>query len=132
MTSITDSIQRQETDFSLRAMQILGRVSFPGYDIKLYSQYGKFWIVGEYHELDIHAREGDEPAIQRTRKWLLSTHMTDSEIVATAFKLCLTSAEHRTREAFTYKGQRIFGPHFDVEDLVKVCADGLGENGGRR
>jgi hypothetical protein len=64
-----------------------------------------------------------EPAVQHTRKWLLSEHMTRSEIVATALKCVLTSEEHEAREDFTYRGQRIFGPHFDVEYLVSLCED---------
>lgn len=64
-----------------------------------------------------------EPAEQHTRKWLISSHMTKSEIVATALKCVLASEEHEAREDFTYRGQRIFGPHFDVECLVAMCQD---------
>lgn len=59
--------------------------------------------------------------IQHTRKWLLSPHMTTSEVVQTAFKCVLTCVEHEAREHFTYKGQAIFGPHFDVEALVELA-----------
>lgn len=55
------------------------------------------------------------------RKWLLSPRMTKSEIVQTAFKAVLTAVEHETRELFTYKGKRIFGPHFDVDALEQIC-----------
>ena len=61
-----------------------------------------------------------EPAQQHTRKWLLSEHMTRSEIVATCLKCVLTSEEHEAREDFLYKGQRIFGPHLDVEALLDL------------
>jgi hypothetical protein len=47
--------------------------------------------------------------------------MVRSEIVSTAFKCVLTSAEHRCREHFSYKGERIYGPHYDVDALVEVC-----------
>lgn len=57
------------------------------------------------------------------RKWLLSPHMTDSEIIATAFKACITNEEHECRENFTYKGQNIYCPHYDVEELVKLRKD---------
>jgi hypothetical protein len=33
----------------------------------------------------------------------------------------LTSAEHIVREHFTYKGVRIFAPHFDVDALVLMA-----------
>lgn len=60
----------------------------------------------------------------RGRKWLLSPHMTKSEIVQTAFKAVATAVEHETREQFRYRGQAIFGPHFDVDRLAELAAEG--------
>lgn len=70
-----------------------------------------------YLEPDTYTKKMD---IQYTRKWLISPDATDSQIVQTAFKCVLTSAEHRCREAFKYKGVRVYGPHYDVEDLVEL------------
>ena len=47
--------------------------------------------------------------------------MVKSEIVQTALKCILTSAEHRVREHFKYRGSRVYGPHFDVEALHELC-----------
>lgn len=58
------------------------------------------------------------------RKWLISPHMTRSEVVQTALKAVLTAEEHEARELFTYRGRAIFGPHFDVEQLVELCDRG--------
>lgn len=63
-------------------------------------------------------------AVQKTRKWLLSSHMTRSEVVQTVFKCVLTGVEHEAREDFIYKGQPIFGAHFCVDSLVGLCAEG--------
>ena len=70
----------------------------------------------------------DEPDIvtgvveqQFTRKWKLSPHMTKSEVIQTAFKCALTSAEHRCREHFRYKGSAVYSPHYDVDELEKLC-----------
>ncbi|MPZ36633.1 MAG: hypothetical protein GEU95_00995 [Rhizobiales bacterium] len=57
------------------------------------------------------------------RKWLLSQHMTKSEVVQTAFKAVLTAFEHEIRETFKYQGAAIFGPHFSVDRLVSLAAD---------
>lgn len=65
--------------------------------------------------------ETGKPALQRSRKWMLSRHMTRGEVVQTAFKAVLTALEHEAREDFTYKGEVIFGPHLDVEALVGFC-----------
>lgn len=55
-----------------------------------------------------------------SRKWLLSYHMTKSEIVQTAFKALLTAEEHEVREHFRYRGKAVFGPHFDVDALWEI------------
>ena len=57
----------------------------------------------------------------RGRKWNLSSHMTESEIVFTIWKAILTFTEHELREKFHYKGKRIFDPHIDVNALLTVC-----------
>lgn len=68
------------------------------------------------------ARTGEQ-TFCKGRKWLLSPHMTKSEIVQTVFKACLTALEHEAREDFRYRGQQIFAPHFDVERLVAMSKD---------
>jgi hypothetical protein len=55
------------------------------------------------------------------RKWFLSSHISKSEIVQTAFKAVITALEHEARETFRYKGEAIFGPHFDCDLLVELC-----------
>lgn len=56
--------------------------------------------------------------IQRCRKWVLSYHMVNSEIIRTAFKAVQAAMEHEIQEAFTYRGARIFNPHMDLESLA--------------
>lgn len=65
------------------------------------------------------------------RKWFLSRHMTDGEIIQTVFKACLTAQEHEIRERFLYKGAAIFDPHYDIEKLVALrrSPDALKERG---
>lgn len=63
------------------------------------------------------------PLSWRGRKWHLSVHMTDGEIVQTAFKAVLTAMEHEAREQFFYKGWSIFDPHYDIEKLVELRSD---------
>lgn len=59
--------------------------------------------------------------LQKGRKWLLSEHMTRSEIVQTAFKAVLTVVEHEVREEFKYCDRAIYGPHFDVDKLYDLA-----------
>lgn len=55
------------------------------------------------------------------RKWHLSPHATESEIVLTCLKAAITNAAHEVREAFEYRGARLFQPHQDVNALVEAC-----------
>lgn len=57
------------------------------------------------------------------RKWWLSEHMTDGEIVQTALMACLAASEHEIREQFKYRGVSIFDPHYDIERLVELRKD---------
>ncbi len=58
------------------------------------------------------------------RKWRLSPHMTKSELVQTALMAALAAVEHEARERFLYRGQAIFGPHYDIDALALLCEDG--------
>lgn len=58
--------------------------------------------------------------LQRCRKWYLSYHMTNSEVIRTTFMAVEAAMLHEVQEAFKYKGQRIFNPHMDYEALAEV------------
>ncbi|MBX3660703.1 MAG: hypothetical protein KF740_19890 [Ramlibacter sp.] len=112
----------------VEAKRVLAEVKFPGFSFLIHNAFAD----GEptYLQAAFDAFDNDRPGViarQLTRKWLLSRHMTRSELVQTAFKCVLTSVEHETREQFTYKGARVFGPHFDVEGLVQACKAGWTE-----
>lgn len=65
----------------------------------------------------LQVRFSADGEIWHGRKWLLSPHMTKSEVIQTAFKAVLTAIEHEAREHFLYKDRPVFGPHFDVDAL---------------
>lgn len=54
------------------------------------------------------------------RKWFLSLHITETEVVKTALKAVLSAQEHETLERFTYKGVTVFDPHISVVDLITI------------
>jgi hypothetical protein len=105
--------------FSL-ADETLRRVKFKDWTFFLAEEGERLWLQVRYLESDV---EGDPSTleIQHGRKWVVSRHATPSELVQTAFKAVMTSMEHQAREHFTYRGARVFGPHFDVEQLVALC-----------
>lgn len=63
-----------------------------------------------------------EVKTQRSRKWLLSPHMTDGEVVQTAWLAVQVALEHEAREDFKFREAAIFGPHFDIGLLRELCA----------
>jgi hypothetical protein len=50
-------------------------------------------------------------------KAYLTEDLIDGEIVRRAFGLFMAYVEHEAREAFTYCGRRVFGPHIAIEAL---------------
>lgn len=54
-------------------------------------------------------------------KYLLSPHMTRGEIVKKCFVAAASFAEHEVREAFTYRGRQVLGPHIDIDMLWTIA-----------
>lgn len=109
---------------NVRLATILGdlskQVTMPGYRWE-YEEFGKgARLRASYDEPDSTMRDGPME-IQHTRWWIISVHATKSEIAQTMFKCVLTSAEHRVREWFKYKGKPIYGPHYDLDILYEAC-----------
>ena len=96
----------------LAELLIHEHVRYPGWQFRILRRAGgEFAMQGHFEAAD---------GWQKTRKWRLSRYMTKSEIVQTALLCVLTSAEHQVREHFLYKGKRVFGPHFDVDELARI------------
>ena len=64
-----------------------------------------------------------EMALQSCRKWMLSYHMCDDEVLTTALKATLGAVEHETREQFKWKGQPIYRPHYDPKELYELVSE---------
>ena len=63
------------------------------------------------HELGVHKG-------QKARKWYLSEHMTDDEILKTAYAAFRMAVQHEVVEGFTVDGVRVFDPHRPIEALL--------------
>lgn len=106
--------------FLTHVRSLMENVAYPGLEFELMqSRDGSFLRVHNPEGIDNVTSE-DMP--WSGRWWRLSEHMTDSEIVGTAFKAIITCLEHEARENFLYKGQAVYGAHLDVEELVKLRA----------
>lgn len=99
-------------------LHIIERTSYPGFTFKLEQRSGEVFL-SVVCVTGIDNATGD-PDAWSGRKWLLQRHMTNSEVVLTAFKAVLTALEHEARELFIYRGQPILHGHPDVEQLVTL------------
>lgn len=98
--------------------EIIDNIQCMDYNFTIIHTDSYSYLQAWYNEKDV---DTGVPEVQKTRKWLLSQHMVKSEIVQTALKCVLTSLEHRAREHFKYKGELIFGPHFDIEAFYELA-----------
>lgn len=118
----TGSVGKEIWEVNIDEMRgIMVCVECGEYQFSVESKGPAIYLVTRYLEPDVVTGKMD---MQTTRKWMLSEHITRSELVQTALKCVITSMEHRAREKFNYKGQRVFGPHFDVEALVELAESG--------
>lgn len=110
-----------ESEWIYKANTYLSDCKFPEYTLYIsIDSRGAAYLRGSYLEKDTITGNVE---VQQTRRWFLSPEMLKSEIVATAFKCVMTSMEHRTREWFTYKNKAIYMPHYDVDELHKICEE---------
>lgn len=61
---------------------------------------------------------------QHGRKWMLSTRMTDGEVIQTALKAVLAAEEHEAREQFLVLGVATHAPHYDPIALALLVKTG--------
>lgn len=54
-------------------------------------------------------------------KLFISPYMAQGEIIKRFLSAALSYGEHEVREAFEYRGRRVFGPHIDVEALWEIA-----------
>jgi len=54
------------------------------------------------------------------RKWYLSRHMTQDEVIKTAFAAFKAAVEHEILEGFSVGGKLLFNPHVDFTELLSI------------
>lgn len=56
------------------------------------------------------------------RKWYLSDHMTEDEIIKTAYCAFESAVKHEIMEGFKVEGIVLFNPHVDFNELLKISS----------
>jgi hypothetical protein len=98
------------------AGKVVARVAYRNWLFLIYP-YGAFGYVQATIGDNTWPMKSDAP---RSRKWLLSEHMTESEVVQTCLLLVLTALEHEAREEFQYEGKALFHPHHGLAGLRQI------------
>lgn len=113
---------RRINKFADEARELLSKVQYLNYEWEVREDYDGEGLLmrARYIDADIYTCKEE---LQHTAWTAVSVKSGLSRVVSGAMKLALTSAEHRCREAFLYKGRRIFGPHFHIDDLYELCKD---------
>lgn len=62
------------------------------------------------------------PRTWKGRKWYLSDHMTEDEVVKTCYAAFKAAVEHEVMEGFKVNGQRVFNPHTPYQVLMQAAA----------
>lgn len=119
MSALRAGEQRPKSTFEVRA--IVSQIRFRDRSFVVLQKGDGFLLQMRYMEPDVRTGAMAE---QHTRKWYISRFATESEIVQTALKCVLTSQEHIGREHFLYQGVKVFGPHLDVNDLIRLVRQG--------
>ncbi len=98
-------------------LDIVDRVDFPEYEFNV-EQVGELFLMSvTYAEPDVFSGVAET---QQGRRWVIERDSVETQIVQTCFLAVKQSLEHRLREHFTYKGQVVLNPHFDMEELLKI------------
>jgi hypothetical protein len=103
---------------------VLYRVAYKGWQFRVGGEPGRLWLQVAFSAPDNDTDDRAWLTQQHGRKWLLSEHMTDSEVVQTAFKAVLAAEEHEARETFLVDGVAVLGPHFDLFKLAALHRQG--------
>ena len=78
---------------------------------------GRIFIQVEYYAPCV--KTGNEE-LWKSRKWYLSDHMTDDEIVKTCYAAFEACVKHEVMEGFTVAGRILFNPHIDYRKLLEI------------
>ena len=72
-----------------------------------------------------HPRHSHETPREQSwggRKWYVSEHAIEAEVVQTCLKAVLTAIEHEAREQFMFRGVALFHPHISLDALMTAAA----------
>lgn len=98
--------------------QLLDRITYRDWLLHLGEDDNRLWIQVQFYD-KCNSGTGEQQ-LQKCRKWMLSRHMTDSEIIDTAYAAIERAVQHELREQFKVDDVSLYNPHIDFNHLVNI------------
>lgn len=100
---------------------VIDECVYPGFEWILVEQDGALWF--QVRCPDGEDTTSGQPMDWKGRKWIISKHSTDTEIVHTVWAAVQRALLHEACELFKFKGQAIFDRHISVHMLADLRAN---------
>lgn len=101
--------------------RVLGAVRYKsGWKLRWSSSPSKVSLWWQMEAPD-YTKPGMPMMTWQCREWVLFDPVTEDKLVKTALAAALQAEEHECREAFTYRGVRLFDPHLTVQQLMEAA-----------
>lgn len=112
----------KQTLESIRTLMSHITFSLFGQDFYIITELDKSYGKRPYLQVYYHAPCAKTGNIERWsgRKWYLSPHMTDDEIVKTAWAAAQAAVEHEIKEGFKFDNIVLFNPHVDFRKILEI------------
>jgi hypothetical protein len=100
---------------------IVSKITYRNWDFRIHDKGDGFLIQAVWMAPDANTGKME---LQKGRKWYVSSHACEGEIIRTIYKIVEAAEIHEMQEHFKYCGQKIFNPHLHPEDLALLIAGG--------
>ena len=99
--------------------KIVSLVKYKDWAFLVMDKADGFLIQATFNGLDVDTGKVE---LQKCRKWYVSAHSCDSEIVRSMFLAVRQAEEHELCENFNYRGQQVYNPHLDMDSMADFIA----------
>lgn len=107
-----------------RFNELISRITYPNIKFEITTEKGRCFLRIKCDNTTCNIT--GIPTAWNSRKWRLSPHMTDMEIVNTAFLAIITALEHEARELFRVDGIALMDSHRDLNQVLEFMKTGGG------
>lgn len=96
---------------------LVKKITYKDWTIKILVKDDGFLLQPIFNAPDQYSKQMEE---QHCRKWYVSQHSCDSEIIRTCYLAIQQGEMHELSENFMFNGQRIYNPHLNLKRLADI------------